>query len=96
MSLFQRLTGPGKEAVWRDLAERRGGRFLRGGLLGADAVQIPARDWIITLDTDNSDGFNAYTRLRAPFVNPGRFFFEIYRAGFFTPPQRSKDVLPPP
>jgi len=83
MSLFQGLFGPSKEKIWRQLAEKVGGRFTAGGLFGHDAVQITSGDWIITLDTYSDDDMNTYTRLRAPYVNPEGLFFTIYRAGLF-------------
>ena len=49
------------------------------------AVQVRTGDWIITLDAyafGRSGGSGYYTRLRAPYSNPDRFRFEIYRAGF--------------
>ena len=83
MSLLEALFGPSKKEIWRQLAERVGGRFIDGGFTGADVVQVRAGDWINTLDT-YSDGDVTFTRLRAPYVNPEGFSFTIYRSGFFS------------
>ncbi len=83
MSLLEALFGPSKKEIWRQLAERVGGRFIDGGFTGADVVQVRAGDWINTLDT-YSDGDVIYTRLRAPYVNPEGFSFTIHPSGFFT------------
>ncbi len=87
MSLLRALFGPSKESVWRSLAEQVEGRFVDGGFLGTDVVQVATGDWIITLDTYTVRSGNqstTYTRLRAPYVNPEGFFFTIYRSGFFS------------
>ena len=87
MSLLRALFGPSKESVWRSLAEQVEGRFVEGGFLGTDVVQVATGDWIITLDTytvSSGNSSTTYTRLRAPYVNPEGFFFTIYRAGFFS------------
>ena len=52
MSFLRALFGPSKEMVWRSLAEQVEGRFVDGGFLGTDVVQVATGDWIITLDTD--------------------------------------------
>ena len=45
------------------------------------------QDWTVTLDTftvSNGKQTTTYTRMRAPYVNPGGFRFTIYRKGFFS------------
>ncbi len=87
MSFFRALFGPSKEQVWTELAHEVEGRFLEGGLFSADAVQVRAGDWIITLDTytvSTGQSSQTYTRLRAPYVNPERFHFRIYRSSMFS------------
>ena len=85
MSILRALFGPSKEEIWRQLAEEIGGAFSeRGFLRGKTAVQAKTGDWIITLDAVEDDDLNAVTRLRAPYVNPEGFTFEIHRAGIFS------------
>jgi hypothetical protein len=87
VSFFRSLFGPSKEQVWTQLAHEVEGRFLSGGLFSADAVQVRAGDWIITLDTytvRTGKASQAFTRLRAPYVNPERFHFRIYRSSMFS------------
>ena len=49
MSLVKALFGPTREEIWRQLSTEVGGQFHVGGLVGHDAVQARANDWIITL-----------------------------------------------
>jgi hypothetical protein len=87
VSFFRSLFGPSKEQAWTRLAQEVEGRFLGGGLFSADAVQARAGDWIITLDTytvSTGQASQTFTRLRAPYVNPERFHFRIYRSSMFS------------
>ena len=45
------LFRPCRDDVWRQLADQVEGRFIDGGLLGTDVIQVTSGDWIITLDT---------------------------------------------
>ena len=68
MGVLRDLFGPSKEEVWRRLAEEMEGRFVAGGLLERDRVEVHTGDWTVTLDTQTvSHGRHAstYTRLRA-------------------------------
>jgi len=87
VSLLPGLFGPSQHEVWSELARRVGGDFHPGGIFAKTAVQVEVGDWIVTLDThtdNHGDGNSTYTRLRAPYVNPEGFIFQIYRADFFT------------
>ena len=86
MSELRALFGPSQEKIWRRLSREVGGKFREGGIFSSHAVQVRSEDWLITLDTDTQGGQapHTYTRLRAPYYNPERFRFEIYRSGFFT------------
>ena len=87
MSLLRSLFGPSQEEVWSELARQVGGSFYRGGLFAKTAVQVEVGDWIITLDSyaeSSGNSSSTYTRLRAPYVNPEAFTFQIYRADIFT------------
>lgn len=87
MSELKSLFGPSQEKIWRRLSREVGGQFREGGIFASHAVQVRAEDWLITLDTyafSDSAGGGTFTRLRAPYFNPERFRFEIYRSSFFT------------
>lgn len=87
MSFLKSLFGPSQKEIWRQLSREVRGQFHEGGFLTTTAVQARAGDWIITLDTvTTGDGKTnqTFTRLRAPYFNPERFRFEIYRASIFS------------
>ncbi|MCY3546828.1 MAG: HEAT repeat domain-containing protein [Gemmatimonadetes bacterium] len=74
---------PSREEIWRQLARDVGGQFHEAGDFTPFAVQARTGDWIITLNT-NSHSHEGITTLRAPFFNPEKFRFTIYRAGIFS------------
>jgi hypothetical protein len=79
--------GPNKDEVWRQFCQEIGAEFVEGGFWKGNKVQARAGPWTITLDTHTESSGEApatYTRLRAPFVNPGGFRFTIYRTGLFS------------
>ncbi len=89
MTLKDELFGPKKEEVYEQLAIDLNGKFTRGDFTNPVKVDIPFKNWTITLDTKvimeiinvssgNPYGGNAeYTRVRAPFVKIGNFQFAI-------------------
>jgi hypothetical protein len=79
--------GPKRAEVWRQLSETIGGRYVEGGFWKGDRVEASYGEWTITLDTYTVHANNThitYTRLRAPYVNPGEFRFKIYRRSVFS------------
>jgi hypothetical protein len=79
--------GPSKEEVWRQLCREIGAEFVAGGFWKGTKAQARAGPWTITLDTftvSSGESSQTFTRLRAPFVNPGGFRFTIYRKGLFS------------
>jgi hypothetical protein len=81
------LFGPDKEEVWRQLCREIGAEFVEGGFWKGNKVQVHVQPWTITLDTytvNTQHSHVAYTRMRAPYVNPEGFRFAIYRKGFFS------------
>jgi hypothetical protein len=82
------LFGPSKNTAWRRLGEEIGAEVVQGGLWkGVRKVKAHFGPWTVTLDTHTVSVGHArktYTRMRAPFVNPERFRFTIYRKGFFS------------
>jgi hypothetical protein len=88
MSLLKRIFGPGQNEVWRELSDKLGGEFIPGGFFkGASKVEATVADSTATLDTYTvSTGKSSvtFTRMRAPFLNPGGFRFTIYRKSMFS------------
>ena len=87
MRPLRRWFGPSKEAIWRELSTQIGAEYVDGGFWKGDKVQAKHGEWTITLDSYTVHANNAhipYTRMRAPYVNPGGLRFEIYRKGVFT------------
>jgi hypothetical protein len=79
--------GPSKEAIWRQLAGEVGGQYVEGSFLKGDKVIATHGGWTFTLDVYVVSAGNTvipFTRMRAPYVNPDGFRFEIHRRGFFT------------
>jgi hypothetical protein len=87
MSALLKWFGPSREQVWRELSDRIGASYVDGGFWKGDKVQAQHGEWTITLDVYTVHANNthvSYTRLRAPYVNPGGFRFRIYRRGVFS------------
>lgn len=87
MSALRKWFGPSKEEIWKQLCAATGADYVEGGFWKGDKVQVKHGEWTITLDTyavSNGKMTRHFTRLRAPYVNPGTFRFTIYRNGFFT------------
>jgi hypothetical protein len=81
------LFGPSTEEIWRQLCAEIGAQYVEGGFWKGNKVQATHGPWTITLDTYTvSDGKTsvAYTRMRAPFVDPEGFRFTVYRRGVFS------------
>ena len=79
--------GPSKEEMWRQLSEQIDARFIDGGWWNADRVEATHREWVVTLDTytvSTGKSVIVFTRMRAPYVNPDGFRFDIYRKSIFT------------
>ena len=81
------MFGPSKEEIWRQLCTETGADYVQGGFWKRDKVQAAHGEWTITLDTyvvSTGKVVRHFTRLRAPYVNPDRFRFTIYRRGLFS------------
>jgi hypothetical protein len=79
--------GPNKDEVWRQLAAEIGADWVDGGFWKGTKVVAHVKEWDVTLDTyavSTGHTHVVYTRMRAPYVNPGGFRFRIYRRGPFT------------
>ena len=87
MSFMRSLFGPSTEEIWRQLCAEIGAQYVEGGFWKGNKVRATHGPWTITLDTYTvSDGKTsvAYTRMRAPFVDPEGFRFTVYRKGVFS------------
>ena len=87
MNLSRRLFGPSKKEIWKQLSERVHGQFVDGGFWKGDKVIAEHGGWALTLDTfavSTGKVTIVYTRMRAPFVNPSGFRFEVYRKSVFS------------
>ena len=87
MTVLRKLFGPSKQEIWRQLCAEINARYVEGSFWKGDKVQATHGPWMITLDTyvvSNGKTTIAYTRMRAPYVNPDGFHFTIYRKGLFS------------
>jgi len=87
MGLLRRMFGPSREEIWRQLSEEIDATYIDGGFWKGDKVEATQGDWTVTLDTYTvSTGKSAavFTRMRAPYVNPDGFRFNISRRHFFS------------
>jgi len=87
VSFMRSLFGPSTEEIWRQLCAEIGAQYVEGGFWKGNKVRATHGPWTITLDTYTvSDGKTsvAYTRMRAPFVDPEGFRFTVYRRGVFS------------
>ena len=81
------LFGPSRKAIWQQLSNEIGARYVDGGFWKGDKVQATHDGWTVTLDTytvSNGKTHVVFTRMRAPYQNPSDFRFTIYRKGLFT------------
>ena len=81
------LFGPSRKDVWRKLSEEIEARYVPGTFWKGDKVVAEHGDWTLTLDTyavSTGKVTIVYTRMRAPFVNPGGFRFTVYRKSCFS------------
>jgi hypothetical protein len=87
MSFLRSLFGPSRDEIWRQFADAVSGNFTESGFWNAGRVDAAHDQWTVTLDTYTvSTGKSSitYTRMRAPYVNPDGFQFNIYRQGLFS------------
>jgi hypothetical protein len=87
MGILRGLIGPSKDEMWSQLSGEIGAEYQPGGFFQGSKVVLAHRDWQITLDTytvSNGKSSVTYTRMRAPFVNPDGFRFNVYRKNIFS------------
>lgn len=87
MSALRSLFGPSRQEIWKKLSTEIGAQYVEGRLWKGDKVQASHGEWTVTLDSYTVSTGHAvivYTRMRAPYANPGGFRFSVYRRGFFS------------
>jgi hypothetical protein len=87
MGVFRKMFGPSRKDIWRQLSAEIDARYVEGGFGKADKVQATHGEWTVTLDTyvvSTGKTTIVFTRMRAPYVNPGGFRFTVYRKGIFS------------
>ena len=87
MGALRRMFGPSRKEIWRQLSSEIDARYVDGGFWKGDKVQATHDDWTVTLDTyavSTGKATVVFTRMRAPYVNPGGFQFTVYRKGVFS------------
>ena len=85
MTPLRALFGPSTKTIWRQLSEEIDAQFV-DGWRGAK-VQGKHAEWTVTLDSyvvPVGKAMVAFTRMRAPYVNPEGFRFTIYRRSIFS------------
>jgi hypothetical protein len=87
MGIRHRLFGPSRKEIWTKLSEEMHGRYVSGGMWKGDKVVVEHGEWLLTLDTfavSTGKVTIIYTRMRAAFVNPSGFRFNVYRKSAFS------------
>lgn len=87
MGVLRRLFGPSRQEIWRQLSAEIDARYVDGGFAKSDKVVATHGEWTVTLDTfavSTGKAVIVFTRMRAPYVNPSGFRFNIYRKGMFS------------
>ncbi|MEM7370914.1 MAG: DUF3137 domain-containing protein [Bacteroidota bacterium] len=67
-----------KRAIWQQLCDHIDADFFRGKWNKPDRIEAFHANWMITIDTFNSDKV-IFTRIRAPYINRDDFTFRIFR-----------------
>jgi hypothetical protein len=87
MGLLREIFGPSKDEMWSQLSREIGADYQKGGFFAESKLTLTHRQWEITLDTyivRSGKSHRTFTRIRAPFVNPDGFRFNLYRKGIFS------------
>jgi hypothetical protein len=78
-----RVFGPSRDQVWSQLAQEIGGDVVSRGFWRGKAVVAHVESWTVTLDLMHVDKM-VFTRLRALYVNPDDFRFNVRRRNVFS------------
>jgi len=86
VNILRKHFGPSRRSLATALGELKA-TYVEGEFWNGDKVQATHGEWTIILDTYTVSGGRSsvtFTRIRAPYVNPDRFRFTIYRRGLFS------------
>ena len=87
MSVLRTLFGPSRKEIWEQFCKVTGGVYQPRSFWKDVRADATHGQWTVTLDTHTvSTGKTTitYTRMRAPYINPDGFKFDIYRRGIFS------------
>jgi len=91
MPHLQKLFGRSREEIWKQLSQQIDGAYTPRSFWKGDKIQFQHDEWTVTLEihkeviaTGKSTVVITYTRFRAPYVNPRKFRFSIYKKTFFS------------
>jgi len=87
MGILREIFGPSRKEIWQQFCAQTGANYVPGGFARSDKIEATHGAWTVTLDTyavSAGKTVIVYTRLRAPYVNPDGFRFNVYRKGIFT------------
>jgi len=87
MGIMRQIFGPSREEIWRQLCDETGAQIVKGTWLRGSKVVAKHGDWTVTLDNfvvSTGKTMIVFTRIRAPFMNPGGFRFSVHRRNLFT------------
>ena len=82
MGLLRNAFGPSRHEVWQRLSDEIGATYLPAQGWKGDRIDAHHGQWVVTLDSYHVMVGRVpmpCTRMRAPYVNPDRFRFCVYR-----------------
>ncbi len=84
---WEKMLGPSKDDVWRELSTQINAKIETDGFHGFDKMMLDVGNWTITLDTKpvhTGKSTHYYTRMRAPFKANSGFWFNITNQNIFS------------
>lgn len=84
MAFLEKIFGPSKEEIWKQIANDIGGEYIDGGFWKTSGLRYQHENWELLLDTWSDGNGASYTRMRIPFLNKDGLQFRIYEEGFFS------------
>ncbi|MBX2842384.1 MAG: DUF3137 domain-containing protein [Flammeovirgaceae bacterium] len=87
--MLEKIFGPSKEEIWKQLAKELSGNFDNSEFSERSnpKVQVQFKEWTITLDSFHRSAGKCtipITRIRAPFLNKDGLKFKISKEDIFT------------
>ena len=84
MAFLEKIFGPSKEEIWKQIAKDIGGEYIDGSFWKSGILRYQHNNWELLLDTISDGNGAVYTRMRIPFINKDNLQFRIYEEGFFS------------